>query len=158
MKANFHISLRIIRGLLHIQMSVNMLYSKADTLSIFVYMLIMLLASISFLGLHLTPVTIFGQLLRWFNAISILRNIELIINHGFFFSGLVVVFGKYFNFFIGSCLGRYEDQQTQKKRSWDIWSFFLGAKKTEFKIKMEAVKEEILVPFEIILKVRSCSK
>lgn len=59
MKANFHISLRIIRGLLHIQMSVNMLYSKADYLEHFclhayyAYMLIMhpshFLASISLL-------------------------------------------------------------------------------------------------------------
>lgn len=46
----------------------------------------------------------------------------------------------------------------KKKRNWDIWSFFLGAKKTEFKIKMEAVKEEFFVPFERILKERNCSK
>lgn len=69
-----------------------------------------------------------------------------------------MVFGKYFNYHIGSCLGRYEVQQTQKKRNWDIWSFFLGAKKIEFKIKMEAVKEEFFVPFERILKERNCSK
>lgn len=63
MKASFCITLRIVRTLLHIHMSVNMLYSQADYLEYFSYVLIMLLVSISFLGIHLTPVTTFGQLL-----------------------------------------------------------------------------------------------
>lgn len=32
-----------------------------------------------------------------------------------FFRGGGVVFGKHFNFHIGMCLGRYEDQHTQKR-------------------------------------------
>lgn len=33
----------------------------------------------------------------------------------FFLGGGEVVFGKYFNFHIGRCLGSYEDQQIQKR-------------------------------------------
>lgn len=71
-----------------------------------------------------------------------------------------MVFGKYFNFHIGRCLGSYEDQRTRKRGVGTFGVSSWVQKRTEFKIKkqLEAIKEEIFVPFERILKIRNCSK
>lgn len=123
----------------------------------------MLLATISFLGVHLTPVIVFVQLLRWFNAIPIPRDIKLTIDHvitdlslpnrlpdssfptplpPLFLLGEVGVFGKYFSFLIGMYLGIYEDQH--KNKDLASLGFLHECKKilitrTEFKIKMKAI-------------------